>query len=115
MNTTMNSKIKILLDLKPALDGYAGIPQETRLLFRGLRSVERYDVEGLIQHGGRKLRSGVKFRKNQSVSRRINRISRVIVSLYEKPYRNMYEAVLDAIDSYAQRSITDQGNIWPCA
>lgn len=105
MNTTMNSKIKILLDLKPALDGYAGIPQETRLLFRGLRSVERYDVEGLIQHGGRKLRPGVKPRKNESVSRRINKVSRVIVSLYEKPYRNMYEAVLDAVDSYAQRSI----------
>ena len=26
--------MKILLELRPALDGHAGIPQETRLLFR---------------------------------------------------------------------------------
>jgi hypothetical protein len=51
--------IRILLDLKPALDGYAGIPQESRLLFRSLMMMEGYDVEGLIQHGGRKLKSAV--------------------------------------------------------
>ena len=28
--------MKVLLELRPALDGHSGIPQETRLLFRGL-------------------------------------------------------------------------------
>lgn len=105
MHTTMNNRKKILLDLKPAFDGYAGIPQETRLLFRGLRSMEQYHTEGLLQHGSTKLRAGIQPQKKQSTSRRINRISRVVVSVYEKPYRNLYESVLDAIESYTQRSI----------
>ena len=47
--------MKILLELRPALDGHAGIPQETRLLFRGLRMLDQMDVEGLIIHSGRVL------------------------------------------------------------
>lgn len=35
-----NALIKILLELRPALNGHAGIPQETRLLFRGLSLLE---------------------------------------------------------------------------
>lgn len=104
-NTIMSNNPKILLDLKPAFDGYAGIPQETRLLFRGLRSLDAYDVEGLIQHGSRKLRTGVKPQKKLKVSRRINKFSRIIVSVYEKPYRNLHEVVLDVMESAMQRGI----------
>jgi glycosyltransferase involved in cell wall biosynthesis len=43
---------KLLIDLKPALDGYSGIPQETRLLFSSLKRLGTgVEVEGLIQHG----------------------------------------------------------------
>ncbi len=43
---------RLLIDLKPALDGFAGIPQETRLLFANLKHLdEGFEVEGLIQHG----------------------------------------------------------------
>jgi glycosyltransferase involved in cell wall biosynthesis len=108
MTTTQTKadKIKILLDLKPALDGYAGIPQETRLLFRGLRSMDSCEVEGLIQHGARKLRSAVSSKgKRIPVSKRINRLSRVIVSLYEKPYNSMFDTVVDAIDHQFSRSL----------
>ena len=41
----MNSEhhpIRILFELRPALEGYAGIPQETRLLFRGLCTMPEY-------------------------------------------------------------------------
>jgi hypothetical protein len=73
---------RILCDLKPALDGYAGIPQETRLLFRSLRSLATCKVEGLIQHGGRQLRAPpTATDKPLPLSRRINRSSRVVVSL----------------------------------
>jgi glycosyltransferase involved in cell wall biosynthesis len=103
---TKADKIKILLDLKPALDGYAGIPQETRLLFRGMRSMDNCEVEGLIQHGSRKLRSAVSPKgKRMPVSKRINRLSRVIVSIYEKPYDNMFDTVVDAVDHYFSRSL----------
>ena len=93
--------IRILLDLKPALDGYAGIPQESRLLFKGLRSMQGYDIEGLIQHGGRRLRPVAhgKAKKNRN-SRRIHQHSRMIVSLYEKSTFNMLEAWADHTSRY---------------
>jgi hypothetical protein len=52
----MNSA-KILIDLKPALDGYAGIPQETRLLFAHLRREAVLEIDGLLQHGSAQLHS----------------------------------------------------------
>ena len=88
MITSQNaaSKTRILFDLKPALDGYAGIPQETRLLFQGLRCLDSLDVAGLIQHGARRLRPGLKFGGPEiPLSHRINRSSRVAVSLREIP------------------------------
>ena len=43
---------RLLIDLKPALDGYAGIPQETRLLFANLKRLGAdFEVDGLVQHG----------------------------------------------------------------
>ena len=109
MSTTkrMADKTRILLDLKPALDGYAGIPQETRLLFRGLRSMQdSYDLEGLIQHGGRWLKSAVPERGVQlPVHKRINRLSRVIISLYEKPYSSILDTAVDAVEGYFALSL----------
>jgi glycosyltransferase involved in cell wall biosynthesis len=97
---------KILLDMKPALDGYAGIPQESRLLFRGLRTMEGCEVEGLIQHGSRKLRAAVSPKgRALSPPKQINKLSRVIVSLYEKPYNTVFDTVIDEIDRYFSRSL----------
>lgn len=47
--------IKVLLEMRPALDGYAGIPQETRLLYRGLARIDGVKVCGLIQESLRAL------------------------------------------------------------
>ena len=38
--------VKVLLELRPALDGHSGIPQETRLLFRGLAALDGVEVVG---------------------------------------------------------------------
>lgn len=86
--------MKILVDLKPALDGYAGIPQECRLLFKGLSQMQPFDVEGLIQHGGRRLRSALPKQHRLSKDQQIDRLSRFVVSLYEKPFDNFAQAVL---------------------
>ena len=51
--------MKVLLEMRPALDGYAGIPQEARLLFRGLRTLDGASVEGLIQSSGKVLAKGL--------------------------------------------------------
>lgn len=60
MNDQAAKKIKVLLEMRPALEGFAGIPQEVRLLFRGLRKIESVDVEGLIQTSHRVLARGTK-------------------------------------------------------
>lgn len=78
--------------MRPALDGHAGIPQETRLLFRGLSTLEGMAVEGLLQSSNRVIARGLPHPdsaayRRLSVDRRIHRLSRVVLSLRasEKP------------------------------
>lgn len=94
-----NGKIKILLEMRPALEGFAGIPQEVRLLFRGLRKIENITVEGMLQTSHRRLAKGTNPKswawKKMSTARRYNRYSNVIISMAEKPYRNILDKFLD--------------------
>ncbi len=48
----------MLLELRPALEGYAGIPQETRLLFRELSATDGIELEGLLVSSFRRLSRG---------------------------------------------------------
>jgi glycosyltransferase involved in cell wall biosynthesis len=75
---------KVLIDLKPALDGYSGIPQETRVLFKSLGKIKEYEISGLIQHGANVLKPGLKSNKRIVANKKINRLSRVIISLLKK-------------------------------
>jgi glycosyltransferase involved in cell wall biosynthesis len=96
-------RIRVLLDLKPALDGYAGIPQESRLLFRGLRTLPKFAVDGMIQHGSRILKAALSARGSRLTNaQRINRHSRTIVSLHERPYTNVFQALSGRLE----RSVT---------
>ena len=82
--------MKILLELRPALDGHAGIPQETRLLFRGLNLLDGVAVDGLLQSSNRVIAPGLPPQAAAwSEDRRVNRLSRVVVSLQQssKPSR----------------------------
>jgi glycosyltransferase involved in cell wall biosynthesis len=96
---TDNEKIRVMIEMRPALEGFAGIPQEVRLLFRGLRRIESVNVEGLLQTSHRVLARGTSdtgfFWKKISAARKINRHSRVIISMAEKPYRNFIDVILD--------------------
>ncbi|MCW2314211.1 glycosyltransferase family 4 protein [Rhodoferax antarcticus] len=96
------TKIKVLLEMRPALEGFAGIPQEVRLLFRGLCKIDAIEIEGMIQTSHRVLAKGTKdggyFWKNTTQSRKINRYSRVIISLAEQPHRNIIDLILDWIE-----------------
>ena len=78
--------MKILVELRPALAGHAGIPQEARLLFRGLGQLAGAEVQGLIQSSDRFLALGLPAstdvaRQALSPSEQIDRLSRVVVSL----------------------------------
>ncbi len=82
--------MRILLELRPALDGHAGIPQETRLLFRGLNLLEGVAVDGLMQSSNRVIAPGLPPQADGwKEDRRIHRLSRVVVSLQQssKPSR----------------------------
>ncbi len=74
--------------MRPALDGHSGIPQETRLLFRGLAALEGVKVLGLLQSGNLVLEAGLPL-VNGEISTRgtaangIDRLSQVVVSLQQ--------------------------------
>ena len=51
--------MKVLLELRPALAGHAGIPQETRLLFSGLARLDGVQVDGLLQSSNQLLARGL--------------------------------------------------------
>lgn len=92
-------KIKVLLEMRPALDGFAGIPQETRLLFRGLCMLEDIEVEGMLQSSHRFLAKGTNQAgwgsKQLSDAQKINRYSRVIISTAEKTNLSVVDLCFD--------------------
>jgi glycosyltransferase involved in cell wall biosynthesis len=70
------------------LDGHSGIPQETRLLFRGLAATEGIEVVGLIQSSNLVIEAGLPVRRGEVVTSlakesMIDRMSQVIVSLQQ--------------------------------
>jgi glycosyltransferase involved in cell wall biosynthesis len=90
-------RIRILVDLKPAFDGFAGIPQETRLLFRALRGLSMCETAGLVQHGGRHLRAGLRVDERRSVSAQIYQLSKLIVSMNERSSTSRFDAVAEVV------------------
>src|ERR1700720_4936958 len=101
---TEDKRLKVLLELRPAFDGYAGIPQETRLLFRGLRMLGACDVAGMLQTSHRILAKGTRDEgifftsKWLTESLRINRYSRVVISAAEKPFATLVERLLEVCE-----------------
>jgi glycosyltransferase involved in cell wall biosynthesis len=87
MAQTTNS-LRVLLDLRPALGGHAGIPQAARLLFRNLSLLDDVRVEGLFQSGNRVLRSGLPSRptrlfRPKPIDWQLNRLGRTVISIEE--------------------------------
>lgn len=80
--------------MRPAFEGFAGIPQEVRLLFKGLSNLSSIEVEGLLQTSHRTLAKGIKrnrfFKNENNIGRKINRYSRVVISLTESPYSGSF-------------------------
>lgn len=99
VNTGPDKKLKVLLEMRPALDGFAGIPQEVRLLFRGLAMLDSVEIEGMLQSSHSRLANGIKapswlacwLNKTTTAARRYNRFAKVIISLDDKPRRSKLE------------------------
>ena len=80
--------VRVLLELRPALGGHAGIPQATRLLFRCLASLGEFEVSGLLQSAERVLTPGLPVRGSRwfaslSADQELNRLGRVVIAIEE--------------------------------
>ncbi|MGF6987078.1 glycosyltransferase involved in cell wall biosynthesis [Paraburkholderia atlantica] len=88
----------ILLEMRPALDGFAGIPQETRLLFRGLCMVDSIEVEGLLQTSLRPLTSGAKsdqqIKNSDGEAARLGLYSKLLISITDKPSKKLASEIV---------------------
>lgn len=80
---TPRQAVRVLLELRPALAGHAGIPQENRLLFRGLTLINGVCADGLLQSSARVLAAGLPMRRFLALSadQELNRLARVVISL----------------------------------
>jgi glycosyltransferase involved in cell wall biosynthesis len=99
---TVDPALKVLLEMRPALDGHAGIPQETRLLFRGLSTLDGVQVEGLLQSSNRVLARGLPAPGSAALARlsedrRVNRLSRVVISAQQNPKPSRSERLLGGL------------------
>jgi len=88
--------------MRPALEGHAGIPQEVRLLFHGLTSLEGIAVEGLLQSSNRIIARGLPHPDSAAyrrlkIDQRIHRLSRVVVSLRASQHPRLAERLADAL------------------
>jgi glycosyltransferase involved in cell wall biosynthesis len=87
--------VKILLEMRPALDGHAGIPQEARLLFRGLSTLPDLEVQGLLQSSNRVISRGLPVQepaqRRLSNDRRVHMQSRVVISLKTTEHKRFSE------------------------
>jgi glycosyltransferase involved in cell wall biosynthesis len=81
-----SAPIRVLLELRPALGGHAGIPQATRLLFRSLAMLNDVHIEGLMQSGEQMLGRGLPPRGPGlfgplSSHKQLNRLGRVVIAI----------------------------------
>ena len=96
-SVTPDQTVSVLLELRPALDKHAGIPQQTRLLFRGLSLIDGIRVEGLIQSSMNALREGLPVRNASSrplpKHRQIDRLSRIVIMLEQRFLRSRFSVI----------------------
>jgi len=94
--------LRILLELRPALAGHAGIPQATRLLFRSLASLGDLHIEGLIQSGEHVLTSGLPPRDagwfgGLSTDQQLNRLGRIVIGIEQGTWDSHVRATAQTI------------------
>ena len=84
--------LRVLIEMRAALDKHAGIPQQTRLLFRGLSLLDGVRLEGLIQSSTHSLTSGLPGgldeRERLPRDRQIDRLARIVIMLEQKFLRS---------------------------
>ena len=94
--------VNVLLEMRAALDKHAGIPQQTRLLFRGLSLADTLSVEGLIQSSTHALSKGLPPNGRTWLGplprhKQIDRMARIVIMLEQKFLRSHASVPLVAL------------------
>lgn len=90
----MESKLKLLMELRPCFYGFAGIPQETRLLFSYFLHLPNVDSTGLLDaHVGSKALTKTSMNSHKL----INETSSFIISTQESKKLSLPEKVKAAL------------------
>lgn len=115
--TPPKTPVKILLEMRPALEGHAGIPQETRLLFRGLSMLDNVRVEGLLQSSERLLArglppSGKGWLGPLAMDRQLNRLGRVVITLEQRTWQGYVNAVVHTIGMAFWHVVGGRQTLW---
>lgn len=74
---------RLLMELRTCFEGFAGIPQETRLLFSSFLDLPGVQAHGLLNHTGRRLGRGLASGTEYGIDNvhdRVDRLSRFVVS-----------------------------------
>ncbi len=80
-----DDRLSVLMELRPTLDGYAGIPQETRLIFAALAEMPEIVLAGMLQHPSQQLMPGVDEARTYTAAARFNVLARHIISYGKSP------------------------------
>ena len=96
---TPKHSVRILLETRPALDMHAGIPQQTRLLFRGLSLIPEFSTEGLLQSSTHALSKGLPASGRTWLGplpthKKIDRMARIVIMLEQRFLRSCASAPL---------------------
>ncbi|MHB1660131.1 MAG: hypothetical protein ACYCRF_12665, partial [Acidithiobacillus sp.] len=91
--------LRVLMEMRPALDGFYGIPQETRLLYGVLSTLPELELSGLLQMSTRSVRGGVYGNAALSEAERVHRFARVVVSLKGRSALDWKGDVVEWLDS----------------
>ena len=110
-----NGKTKVLMELRPCLEGFAGIPQETRLVFHSLNSIDDIEVTGLINHANRRLWPGLsRYRlfANPKPHKKVHRLSRMALSVKVDPLGSWWNKIFHHIDKKVEmHSLSASANL----
>ena len=95
---TSNEPTNVLVELRPALGGHAGIPQENRLLVRALATLEGVRVTGLLQTTGTVLAKGLPVEGARSSSaltadQQLNILGQVVISVEQPAWPIYWHAI----------------------
>lgn len=99
----MAGKTPVLMELRPALDGHYGIPQETRLLFSALAGLPEVELSGLLQMSKRMTRGGLDDKRKLATAEQVHRYSRTVVSLKGQSLVDWKEGVAGFVEEQLER------------